>query len=58
MPIMATKDANGNVIEGIGIKPDIYVAPPSEEEVNEMKNSPKTHIDRTLSEAIKYLSSK
>ncbi|WP_166921856.1 S41 family peptidase [Flavobacterium poyangense] len=58
IPIMATKDVNGNVIEGIGIKPDIYVAPPSEEEVNQMKNTPKTHIDRTLKEAIKYLSSK
>ncbi|HIB8182130.1 TPA: S41 family peptidase [Elizabethkingia anophelis] len=56
VPAMATKDMNGEVIEGIGIKPDIYVTPPSREEVDEMKNSPKTHIDRTLSEAIKVLS--
>ena len=32
---------NGDVIEGIGIKPDIYVDPPTAQEVEEMKNSPK-----------------
>ncbi|CAM3704200.1 S41 family peptidase [Elizabethkingia occulta] len=58
MPAMATKDMNGDVIEGIGIKPDIYVDPPTAQEVEEMKNSPETHIDRTLREAIKVLNSK
>lgn len=58
MPFMATKDANGDVIEGIGIKPEIYVAPPTVQEVNEMKNSPDTHVDRTLNEAVKALNTK
>lgn len=58
MPAMATKDMNGEVVEGIGIKPDIYVEPPTAQEVEEMKNSPRTHIDRTLREAINVLSSK
>lgn len=58
MPVMAMKDANGDVIEGIGVKPDIYVAPPTDEEVNQMKNSPATFKDRVLEEAVKYLSSK
>lgn len=58
MPVMAHKDARGKVIEGIGIKPDIYVAPPSDAELLEMKNSPKTFVDRVLEAAIKYISTK
>lgn len=58
MPAMATKDMNGEVIEGIGVKPDIYVDPPTNQEVEEMKKSPQTHIDRTLREAINVLGSK
>ncbi|MGE8555586.1 MAG: S41 family peptidase [Chryseobacterium jejuense] len=58
MPVMAHKDAKGEVIEGIGIKPDIYVAPPSDAELLEMKNSPKTFVDRVLEAAIKYISTK
>ncbi|MDN3692514.1 S41 family peptidase [Chryseobacterium tructae] len=58
MPVMAHKDAKGEVIEGIGIKPDIYVAPPSNAELLEMKNSPKTFADRVLQAAIKYISTK
>jgi DNA-binding protein len=58
MPVMAHKDANGEVIEGIGIKPDIYVAPPSDAELSEMENSPKTFVDRVLEAAIQYISTK
>ncbi|CAI8800070.1 S41 family peptidase [Chryseobacterium sp. IT-36CA2] len=58
IPLMATKNLNGEVIEGIGVKPDIYVAPPSDVEVSQMKNSPQTFVDRVMGEAIKYLSGK
>ena len=58
MPLLAMKDANGEVIEGVGVKPNIYVAPPTDEEVAAMSSSPNTFVDRVLNEAIKYLSSK
>jgi len=58
MPLMATKDINGNVIEGIGVKPDIYVTPPTDAEVAAMKSSPSTFTDRVMVEAVKHLSSK
>ncbi|OPB92514.1 S41 family peptidase [Elizabethkingia occulta] len=58
VPVMATKDMNGQVIEGIGIKPDIYVTPPTDAELTTMKNSPSTFVDRVMQEAVKYLSSK
>ncbi|NIF06255.1 peptidase S41 [Chryseobacterium sp. Tr-659] len=58
MPLMATKDANGIVIEGIGVKPDIYVTPPTDAELQQMKNSPATFADRVMEEAIKYISAK
>lgn len=58
LPSMATKDANGNVIEGIGIKPDYYLGAPTDTEVDEMTNSPATFIDPVLIEASKYLRSK
>ncbi|HCD9236142.1 TPA: peptidase S41 [Elizabethkingia anophelis] len=58
VPVLATKDTNGQVIEGIGIKPDIYVIPPTDAEVTTLKNSPTTFVDRVMAEAIKYLSSK
>lgn len=58
MPVMATKDMSGNVIEGIGVKPDIFVTPPTDAEVAEMKNSPATFVDRVMNEAVKYLSGK
>ncbi|PUB26327.1 peptidase S41-like protein [Elizabethkingia sp. YR214] len=58
MPLMATKDINGNVIEGIGVKPDIYVTPPTDAEVEALRSSPSTFTDRVMVEAVKYLSSK
>ncbi|SDI93895.1 S41 family peptidase [Chryseobacterium jejuense] len=58
MPLMATKNLNNEVIEGIGVKPDIYVTPPSNAEVAQMTNSPKTFADRVMEEAIKYLLTK
>ncbi|AJW62978.1 Peptidase family S41 [Elizabethkingia miricola] len=58
MPLLALKNAQGNVIEGIGIQPDIYVSPVTDVERKELNNSPNTYIDRVLNEAIKYLSSK
>ena len=58
MPLMATKDASGQVIEGVGVKPDYYVTPPTDAEVTAMKSSPSTFVDRVIQEAIKYLSSK
>lgn len=56
MPLLALKDSGGNVIEGSGIKPDIYVSPPTDAEREKLNNSPSTYIDRTFNEAIKYLS--
>ncbi|REC61654.1 peptidase S41 [Chryseobacterium pennae] len=58
MPLMATKTLNDEVIEGIGVKPDIYVTPPSDAEVAQMTSSPKTFTDRVMEEAIKYLLTK
>lgn len=58
MPLMATKTASGEIIEGVGIKPDIYVTPPTNQEVKQMKNTPKIFVDRVIVEAINYLSSK
>ncbi|HAY3551566.1 peptidase S41 [Elizabethkingia meningoseptica] len=58
MPVMATKDANNKVIEGIGVEPNIYVTPPTDAEVAAMKNAPSTFIDRVMNEAVKYLSGK
>ncbi|MFN1218747.1 S41 family peptidase [Chryseobacterium kwangjuense] len=58
MPLMAAKDANGNVIEGIGIQPDIYLTPPTDAELQQMKNSPTTFVDRVIDEALKYLATK
>lgn len=58
MPLMATKNLNNEVIEGIGIKPDISVTPPSDAEMAQMTSSPKTFTDRVMEEAIKYLLNK
>lgn len=58
MPTMATKDLNGEVIEGVGVKPDIYVTPPTDAEVAAMQNSPATFVDRVMIEAVKYLNTK
>ncbi|MBP2615539.1 S41 family peptidase [Chryseobacterium jejuense] len=58
MPLMATKNLNDEVIEGVGVKPDIYVTPPSDAEVAQMTNTPKTFADRVMEEAIKYLLTK
>ncbi|MGS2760899.1 S41 family peptidase [Sinomicrobium sp. M5D2P9] len=55
MPLMATKDAAGKVIEGIGVEPDVYVAPPTEEEIRDMANNP-AHKDRALEKAIEVIS--
>lgn len=58
VPLMAFKDAKGVVIEGVGIKPDIYVTQPTDDEQTEMFINPDTFVDRVMVEAIKYLSSK
>ncbi|MDR2228176.1 MAG: S41 family peptidase [Flavobacteriaceae bacterium] len=58
MPVMATKDINGNIVEGIGVKPDIFVTPPTDTEVAAMSSSPTTFVDRVINEAVKYLSGK
>ncbi|MCC9042766.1 S41 family peptidase [Myroides sp. M-43] len=56
MPLLAMKDANGVVVEGVGIKPDIYVTPPTDIELAQMATP--NFVDRVLNEAIKYLQSK
>lgn len=56
MPLLAMKDADGVVVEGVGIKPNIYVTPPTDIELSQM-TSP-TFVDRVLNEAINYLNSK
>ncbi|HAY3551564.1 peptidase S41 [Elizabethkingia meningoseptica] len=58
MPLMALKDRNNEIVEGVGVKPEVYVAPPTDEEIEEMKRSPQTFVDRVITEAVKYLSSK
>ncbi|CAM3678427.1 S41 family peptidase [Elizabethkingia occulta] len=58
MPLMATKDSSGQVIEGVGVKPDYYVTPPTDAEVAAMTSSPSTFVDRVINEAVKYLSGK
>lgn len=58
MPVMATKDASGEVIEGVGVKPDLYVTPPTDAEVAAMESSPSTFTDRVMNKAIEFLSSK
>ncbi|MHC5363440.1 S41 family peptidase [Myroides sp. LJL110] len=56
MPLLAMKDADGVVVEGVGIKPDIYVTPPTQEELSQMNSV--DFQDRVLNEAINYLQSK
>lgn len=56
MPLLAMKDATGLVVEGVGIKPNIAVAPLTDAELAQM-DSP-NFVDRVLNEAIKYLKSK
>ncbi|MDM1402323.1 S41 family peptidase [Myroides odoratimimus] len=56
MPLLAMKDTEGVVVEGVGIKPNIQVSPLTDSEVAQM-SSP-TFIDRVLNEAINYLNSK
>ncbi|MDV3907944.1 peptidase S41 [Elizabethkingia anophelis] len=58
VPVMATKDMHGEVIEGIGVKPDIYMTPPTDAEVAALKSSPSTFVDRVMNKAIEYLASK
>ncbi|AQX05595.1 peptidase S41 [Elizabethkingia meningoseptica] len=58
MPLMALKDKNNEIVEGVGVKPEVYVAPPTDAEIEEMKRSPQTFVDRVITEAVKYLSSK
>ena len=52
------QDASRTIIESVGIKPDIMVELPTEEEVYAMALSPKTHVDRTFEQAIEVLSGK
>ncbi|MCC9043627.1 peptidase S41 [Myroides sp. M-43] len=56
MPLLAMKDANGVVVEGVGIKPDIHVSPLTDSEVSQMASP--TFVDRVVNEAINYLNSK
>lgn len=58
MPFSAVKDVNGEIIEGVGIKPDIYVAPPTDAEITQMENAPDTFVDRVMEAAVNHLSSK
>lgn len=58
MPLIAMQDASRTIIESIGIKPDIIVELPTEEEVYEMALSPKTHVDRTFEQAVELLDGK
>ncbi|MGS2738048.1 S41 family peptidase [Sinomicrobium sp. M5D2P17] len=55
MPLMAFKDASGKVIESIGVEPDVYVAPPTEEEIKDMEHNPE-HRDRGMEKAIEVIS--
>lgn len=56
MPLLAMKDAEGVVVEGVGVKPNIYVTPPTDSEVEQMASP--NFVDRVLNEAINYLNSK
>lgn len=58
MPLLAMKDFSGAIVEGVGIKPDILVTPPTDAELTQMSSSPNTFVDRVLQQAIEYLQSK
>ncbi len=56
MPLLAMKDANGVIVEGVGIEPNIFVSPATQEELAQMASP--DFEDRVINEAIKYLQSK
>ncbi|WP_062059884.1 S41 family peptidase [Aquimarina longa] len=56
MPLMATRDASKNVIEGIGVKPDIKISP-SLKEINGLGTSPSIH-DSVFERAVLEISKK
>lgn len=58
MPLLATKDANEQVVEGVGIKPDFELEPLTKDEVYDMAQNPENHVDKTLNKAIEVLSNK
>jgi carboxyl-terminal processing protease len=58
MPLLAMKDAAGNVVEGIGIKPDIAVEPLTDSEVSQVNEGSSSFVDRALDKALEYLSTK
>lgn len=51
MPLMAFKDANGKIVEAIGVTPDLKVIP-TQEEIDNMSS---TGVDPALNELLKIL---
>ncbi len=55
MPITMTKDADGNLLEAVGITPDYPVEAMTEEEINDIKNNTSSARDRDMEKAIEVL---
>lgn len=55
MPIMLTKDVNGNILESVGITPDYAVDAMTKEELDKIKNADSDAKDRDLEKAIEVL---
>lgn len=56
MPLMATKQLDGTVIEGKGVKPTYPVPYPTDEEYNILKNTPELFKDKVVETALEKLS--
>ncbi len=55
MPLMMTKDANGNILEVVGVTPDYIVDPMTQEELEMMESDPASARDRDMEKAIEVL---
>ena len=55
MPFMMTKDANGNILEAVGITPDYTVDPMTEDELQKMATDPDSATDKDMEKAIEVL---
>lgn len=55
MPLMMTKDANGNILEAVGITPDYTVDPMTEDELQKMVSEPDSARDKDMEKAIEIL---
>ncbi len=55
MPVTIAKDANGNLLEAVGITPDYPVESMTEEEIDNINNNTSSARDRDMEKAIEVL---